>query len=85
MPLFNFKCKNCGFVIEKFQSGEDEPEIVCSECGSEDFKKVFGAWNNRKWLSAKEMYTQKIGPDAQRIMKEMSRNDNHFSDIYGEK
>ena len=86
MPLFNFECMECGNIMEKLQKGTDPPEITCSECEGSEFKKLFSACGNRVWLDSKELYNQKIAPDAQRIMDEMKKGkDKHFFDIYGEK
>ena len=86
MPLFNFRCENCECTIEKFQKGEDLPELICPECDGVEFKKVFSKWNNRKQREARELYNEKIVPDAKRIMREMkSGNNKHFLDVYGEK
>jgi len=86
MPLFNFQCQKCELVLEKFQRGKDPPEITCPECECTEFKKLLSAWNNRTWLSAKDLYNQKIAPDADRIRKEMGQGkDKHFLDLYGEK
>lgn len=83
MPLYNFECQKCKAVVEKMQKGEDQPDIECPECGDVEFKKLMSAWKNRKKLDSKELYSQKIAPDAKRIMKEMSGSDKHFMDIYG--
>lgn len=86
MPLFNFECTGCGHIVEKIQRGKDLPEITCSECEKQEFKKLLSTFRNRTWLDATELIKQKIAPDAERIKREMRKgNDNHFSDIYGEK
>lgn len=35
MPIYEYKCKNCEHVFEKFQSVNDDPERVCPSCGGE--------------------------------------------------
>lgn len=86
MPLFNFQCKNCELVLEKFQRGKDTPEIICPECDNTEFSKLLSACNNRVRLNAKEFYSRKIAPDAKRIRNEISKGkDKHFLDLYGEK
>ena len=85
MPLFNFKCLECGNIVEKFQRGKDTPEITCVECEHAEFEKILGACHSRKWLDARELYNEKIAPDARRITEGMDKKDKHFFDIYGEK
>lgn len=39
MPIYEYKCKNCGKVIEIFQKTTEEKPI-CPNCGSEDLQKL---------------------------------------------
>ena len=41
MPIFEFRCHKCNEVFEILQmAGEDEVEMKCPHCGSEDFERV---------------------------------------------
>jgi len=88
MPLFNYQCQNeeCGFVVEKFlHRKDDEAEIVCPECGKEEFEKVMGRVHSRTWLSAKDRLHKEILPDADRIYDGICNgNDNDFLNISGD-
>ena len=33
MPLYAYRCTQCGHKFEKIQSFSDEPELVCAKCG----------------------------------------------------
>ena len=33
MPLYPYRCTQCGHSFEKIQSFSDEPESVCPKCG----------------------------------------------------
>ena len=33
MPLYEYKCKECGLVVEKIQKVADRPLEKCSRCG----------------------------------------------------
>jgi len=35
MPTYEYKCKDCGFELEEFQSITDDPLKVCPSCGGE--------------------------------------------------
>lgn len=40
MPIYEYKCKNCEHVFERFQAVNDQPEKICPMCGGE-VKRVF--------------------------------------------
>jgi putative FmdB family regulatory protein len=41
MPIFEFRCQKCNEVFEILQMGaEDEVEMKCPHCGSENFDRV---------------------------------------------
>ena len=33
MPLYAYRCTQCGHKFEKIQNFSDEPEMVCPKCG----------------------------------------------------
>jgi len=33
MPIYEYKCAECGFHLEKLQKSSDEPLTECGECG----------------------------------------------------
>lgn len=35
MPIYEYQCGSCNTVFEEWQSGFDEKEMVCPECGGE--------------------------------------------------
>ena len=35
MPIYSYKCINCGLIFEKFQNSSNNGKVYCSECGSE--------------------------------------------------
>ncbi len=35
MPLFEYKCKDCGKRFEKLILGNRDVDLICPECGSE--------------------------------------------------
>lgn len=40
MPIFEYKCKECGLEFELLVSGHDK-YISCSKCGSDNLSKMF--------------------------------------------
>ena len=40
MPIYGYRCAQCGHEVEVFQSMSDAPLRTCSECGG-DLRKLF--------------------------------------------
>jgi putative FmdB family regulatory protein len=40
MPIYEYKCKDCGVHIEKRQNVSDEPLTVCEKCGGKLEKQI---------------------------------------------
>lgn len=43
MPTYEYKCKNCGHVFEKFQSITKGPIRKCPKCGKRKLKRLIGS------------------------------------------
>ena len=41
MPVYTYRCTQCGVQFDKTQSFSDEPLVRCPECGKKTLKKVF--------------------------------------------
>jgi putative FmdB family regulatory protein len=44
MPLFGYKCNNCGKVFEILVLGGTAEEVSCPECGAEDVTKLISSF-----------------------------------------
>lgn len=44
MPLFEYRCGECGEVTEVLESRDSGEKHVCPKCGSEKMDKVFSAF-----------------------------------------
>jgi putative FmdB family regulatory protein len=40
MPIYTYRCENCGVQFERHQSFTDEPLKTCPECRKKSLKKV---------------------------------------------
>jgi putative FmdB family regulatory protein len=40
MPVYTYRCENCGVQFERQQSFNDQPLIRCPECNKKTLKKV---------------------------------------------
>ena len=41
MPIYTYKCENCGIQFERHQSFSDQPLTHCPECNKKDLRKVY--------------------------------------------
>ena len=41
MPIYTYRCENCGVQFDRRQSFNDEPLKVCPECQKEALRKVY--------------------------------------------
>ncbi len=41
MPVYTYRCTNCGVQFDQQQSFSDEPLTRCPECGKKTLKKVY--------------------------------------------
>ena len=84
MPLYNYKCNDCEYIVEKFQSGWEAIELECESCGGE-CGKVFGRTHTRTSYNARDTLERRITPEVDRISDQISKgNEKDFFDIHGE-
>ncbi len=43
MPIYDYKCGECGKVSEVFQRGLGGEPVKCPSCGSENLERIFSA------------------------------------------
>ena len=43
MPIYEYRCSECGFQKEYIQKMSDAPHTTCPECGKETFNKMLSA------------------------------------------
>lgn len=41
MPIYTYRCENCGVQFDRRQHFEDKPLVKCPECSKESLRKVF--------------------------------------------
>ncbi|HHY88764.1 MAG TPA: zinc ribbon domain-containing protein [Chloroflexi bacterium] len=41
MPVYTYRCQNCGVQFDRTQKFSDEPLRWCPECGKESLRKVY--------------------------------------------
>jgi len=43
MPTYEYKCEECGYEFEQFQSITSQPLRKCPKCGKRELKRLIGA------------------------------------------
>jgi len=41
MPIYTYRCENCGVQFDRRQHFDDEPLRICPECQTETLRKVY--------------------------------------------
>lgn len=41
MPIYEYKCDDCGEIVEIFHRTPAQTNVRCSRCGSESLQKIF--------------------------------------------
>jgi putative FmdB family regulatory protein len=41
MPVYTYRCENCGVQFERTQKFADQPLVRCPECGKKSLRKVY--------------------------------------------
>jgi len=45
MPIYEYRCVNCGHIFDKFQSiGADNSSVECPKCGTPRPERLFSAF-----------------------------------------
>lgn len=90
MPTYDYKCLNCGFTFEHFQSMTDQPVKECPKCGGKAKRLISGGtglifrgsgfyitdYKNKKSESVSKESTKKTSEkDSQKKTKEKITNE----------
>jgi putative FmdB family regulatory protein len=41
MPVYTYRCENCGVQFERTQKFSEAPLVICPECGKKTLRKVY--------------------------------------------
>lgn len=45
MPVFEYRCKNCGHITEFLEKADFHGEHICSNCGGQVMKKLLSTFS----------------------------------------
>ncbi len=70
MPIFEFRCTECGEVFERlFMTPDEEVELVCPNCKSESLERVLSQTNYAMGVgpggNQPKLSTKQCGPSNQ--------------------
>ena len=87
MPIYTYRCENCGIQFEKHQSFSDQPLTRCPECSKNALRKVylpvgivfkgsgFYATDNRSPSGAKRAKSSEKSDEGENIEKKASNSE----------
>jgi putative FmdB family regulatory protein len=44
VPIYEYKCKNCGEKFDVFVLSQNDTAILCEKCGSENTERMFSSF-----------------------------------------
>jgi len=47
MPVFEYRCKDCGHITEFLEKPDSKGQHVCEKCGSKRLEKIFSTFAAR--------------------------------------
>ena len=63
MPIYEFECKKCSHVFERFMKIEEGyEELACPACGVKDPKKLVTAFRTNFWSTFLDGMERKVNP-----------------------
>lgn len=72
MPRYDYKCLECGTVIEVEHKADEQPDLVCKKCGSTKFKKLIGRVG--VILKGEGWYSKESALEKNKIPKQVWKN-----------
>ncbi|MDD4801757.1 MAG: zinc ribbon domain-containing protein [Syntrophomonas sp.] len=52
MPVFEFRCQECGYKFDLMISNADKEKVQCPECGTRSIKQLLSSFNTAKFGGA---------------------------------
>ena len=78
MPIYEYKCQECGYQFEKFQSFSDKPLNKCPKCKKKRIKKILHApsivFKGKGWYST-DSRPKKISKPKTRIKEKPKKEE----------
>lgn len=79
MPIYEYRCENCGHDFEAIQKMSDDPLTTCPECGAEALRKLISAagfqLKGSGWYVTDFRDKKKSGGDAKKGADKAAKTD----------
>ncbi len=75
MPTYEYKCDQCDYEFEKFQSMKDDPVTVCPQCHRETVRRIISGGSGLLFKGSGFYTTDYRSPDYQEAKKKESGTD----------
>lgn len=80
MPLFDYKCNDCGFEKEHFIAAGSDRVPKCAKCGSDDYAKQLPKFSvNVEYRTMEEINEKKIDPFVKEMHEKIGREATDFN------
>lgn len=74
MPLFNYKCKSCGFGKEHFIAHNSSFQIQCPKCNSKEYSKRLPFIKmDVEYVDQSEYMEKKVQPHVNEVYEKIGR------------
>ncbi len=83
MPLYDYRCKNCGHTFEALHKIAEPGPSECPKCGHTEVGKIISAVHGKVELTGHEL-TAKIKEDAKKLKAESATNEKVRANLVGE-
>lgn len=83
MPIYDFRCKHCGYEFEDLIKMDEPNPEACPDCGAKnEIQKLISKSEIRVELTGRDLIT-KLRAEGKAMAKEAKRNDTLAADLYG--
>ena len=85
MPQYEYKCVDCNYKFEEFQSIKDDPISICPKCKGKVKKLISLSTSNIEYANPREYLERLIKPEAKKIAEKIKSGDEEAAaDFFGE-
>lgn len=74
MPLYDYKCDDCGHKQEHYLSPDSTKKMICPSCESKEYKRLVNSFMmNVEYTSVEEINEYKIDPSVKETQARIGR------------
>lgn len=85
MPIYDYVCKECGYIFDEFGKINDPPIKICPKCGKETVIRLLSKTIGLVEMGSRDYFKNVIEPEARQIAEKINNGDEDaLADIIGE-